>query len=92
MPPIGHFTYVSGNDWWANPDAPWNQPELVYETCHECEGIGGRWYNEDGVELSKDEYDALSEEDKDSIEFVECRKCEGLGTVVVEPYNPSDDL
>ena len=73
--------YVSGNDWWANPSAPWNEPSVCYVRCDECNGDGGQWISEDGIALSQKEYDSLSEEDKDMYEFFECGKCEGLGTI-----------
>ena len=33
------FFEVSGNDWWGNPQAPWNQPDAEYDNCP-------YWYDE----------------------------------------------
>lgn len=75
--------YVSGNDWWWDPSAPWNQPMPVYETCPKCEGLGGSWYNEGEGYISNDDYLLLSEEDKVHFEFITCDQCDGLGTIDV---------
>lgn len=77
------FKFVSGNDWWANPQAPWNQPDATYETCKLCGGVGGFWCNEDGVELAQEEYDLLNDDEKSEFEFVECEKCDGVGTIMI---------
>lgn len=67
---------------WAN--APWNEPEPVYETCPECNGECGVWVNEDGDEIHEAEYKRLSDEDKALWDFIECEQCNGEGEVLVE--------
>lgn len=85
------FGYVSGNDWWDNPNAPWNQSEAMKETCPDCDGDGGVYYNDNGDELSKSDWERLSDEDKVLWEFEKCERCEGIGTIMVEPYEPDWD-
>lgn len=85
------FFDVSGNDWWGNPQAPWNQPDAIYENCPDCNGTGGDYYNEDGDKISKADYERLSDEDKALWTFDKCERCEGLGTIEVEPYEPDYD-
>lgn len=88
---FGSCQDVSGNDWWGNPQAPWNEPDAVYENCPDCNGTGGVWYDEDGKEYSKADYERLSEEDKALCVFEECERCEGVGTIEVERYEPDYD-
>lgn len=74
---------------WAN--APWNEPNPVYDTCPDCNGDGGVWYDEDGEKHSKADYDRLSEEDKVLCVFEKCERCGGEGKIEVEPYEPDWD-
>ena len=74
---------------WAN--APWNESEVHYDTCPECDGDCGVWYNEDGKEYSKADYERMSEEEQTELEFKECERCEGKGKIEVEPYKPDYD-
>lgn len=76
-----HFEFVSGNDWFGDKNAPWNQPDAVYVTCPHCKGSGGIWLSEDGREATKEGYELLTEEDKAVFEFFECEHCEGIGTI-----------
>jgi Zn-finger nucleic acid-binding protein len=85
------FFDVSGNDWWGDPQAPWNQPEPMYDTCPDCNGDGGVWYDEDGKEYSVADYERMSEEERSELEFDKCERCEGVGTIEVEPYEPDYD-
>lgn len=78
------FQYVSSNDWWGNPAAPWNQVKAHYVTCQECGGTGGVWFDEDGNTLSDEEYKVLSKEEQSLWTFDECMKCEGVGTIKIE--------
>ena len=55
------FFEVSGNDWWGNPQAPWNQPDARYENCPDCNGTGGDYYNEDGDVISVADWKRLSD-------------------------------
>lgn len=85
------FFEVSGNDWWGNPQAPWNQPDARYENCPDCNGDGGVWYDEDGKEYSVADYERMSEEERKDLEFEKCERCDGKGEVEVEPYEPDYD-
>ena len=75
---------VSGNDW-NDANAPWNQRARVFHTCPECDGDGGIYYNNDGEELSKVDYDRLSDEDKALWNFDKCMRCDGTGEIEVAP-------
>lgn len=88
---FGSCQYISGNDWWENPQAPWNQPEARYENCLDCNGTGGDYYNEDGDVISVADWERLSDEDKALWTFDKCERCEGLGTIEVEAYEPDYD-
>lgn len=74
---------------WRN--APWNQIDAVYGTCHDCNGDGGVWYDEDGNEIRKADYERMSEEERKDLKFEKCERCEGVGTIEVEPYEPDWD-
>lgn len=74
---------------WAN--APWNESEVHYDICPECDGDGGVWYDEDGKEYGKADYNRMSEEERTELEFKECERCEGKGKIEVEPYKPDYD-
>lgn len=67
---------------WSNE--PWNQEEPEYETCPNCCGDGGIYYNEDGDDITKNEYLRLSEEEKKLWEFEKCSTCDGSGEVIKE--------
>lgn len=80
---------VSGNDYdW--PNAPWNQSDIAYSICSECNGDGGVYYNDDGDELSVADYQRLSEEDQAMCIFEKCPRCDGEGVVEcdIELYEP----
>ena len=86
----GSVPSLCGNDY-NDPQAPWNQPEPLYETCPNCEGDGGIYYNDEGAELSVVDYERLSEEDKALWTFDKCERCDGIGTIITEPYEPDYD-
>lgn len=88
---FGSYQDVSGNDWWGDRHAPWNQPDAVYETCSHCNGDGGVWYDDDGNEYTKADYERLSEECRKGLNFDKCEHCDGVGTIEVEPYTPDYD-
>jgi hypothetical protein len=88
---FGSCQDVSGNDWWGNSNAPWNTPDAVFENCPECNGTGGDYYNEDGDVISVADWERLSDEDKALWTFDKCERCDGLGTIEVEPYEPDYD-
>lgn len=71
-----------------DPNAPWNEVDDVYETCSECGGDGGVWFDEDGKEFTLAEYKKLPKEHQELCEFDVCLRCDGLGTVVVENNEP----
>lgn len=72
---------------WAN--APWNECEPTFEMCPECNGDGGVWYDDkDGVEYSVADYERLSEEVRKGLKFDKCERCDGTGSIEVEPYTP----
>lgn len=85
------FFEVSGNDWCGNPQAPWNQPDAEYDNCPDCNGTGGDYYNDDGDVISVADWERLSDEDKALWTFNKCERCDGLGTIEVEPYEPDYD-
>lgn len=74
---------------WAN--APWNEPNIAYDTCPDCNGDGGVWYNEDGKKYSVADYERMSDEERKDLEFEKCERCDGKGEVEVEPYEPDYD-
>lgn len=80
---------VSGNDY-DDPRAPWNQSDIEYSICTECNGDGGVYYNEDGDELSVADYQRLSEEDQAMCIFEKCPHCDGDGVIEcdIELYEP----
>ena len=78
---------VSGNDWWGSP----NVPDAEYATCPDCNGTGGDYYNEDGDVITQADWERLSDEDKALWAFDKCERCDGLGTIEVEPYEPDYD-
>ena len=88
---FGSCQDVSGNDWWGNPRVPCNQPDAVYENCPDCNGTGGDYFNEDGDVISVADWERLSDEDKALWTFDKCERCDGLGTIEVEPYEPDYD-
>lgn len=70
---------------WDN--APWNQPQAVYETCPDCNGDGGVWYDEEeDKEYDVADYERMSEEVRSTLQFIKCERCDGVGTIEVEPY------
>jgi hypothetical protein len=74
---------------WAN--APWNEPDMVYEICLDCDGNGGDYYNESGDIISVADYERLSDEDKALWKFDKCLKCNGTGWIELESYEPDWD-
>jgi len=52
-----------------------------------CNGIGYTYYNEDGDEISEEEYNALP---KDCRDKEACEECDGTGEVEYE-YEPDYD-
>lgn len=81
---------ISGNDY-DDANAPWHELEPLYETCSECNGDGGIYYNDNGDEINVADYERLSDEDKTLWTFAECEHCDGIGTIVSEPYIPDYD-
>lgn len=85
----GYYPIMTDLEW---ADAPWNNSsEETYDVCPECDGDGGVWYDEDGKEYSKADYERMSEEEQTELEFKECERCEGKGKIEVEPYKPDYD-
>ena len=84
----GYYPTMTNLEW---DNAPWNQPQSVYETCPDCNGDCGVWYNENGKEYSKADYERMSDEERKDLEFAKCERCDGVGTVEVEPYEPDYD-
>ena len=77
----GYYPTMSNTEWRS---APWNQSDDEYETCPDCCGDGGIYYNEDGEDITKNEYLRLSEEEKKLWEFEKCSTCNGSGEVIKE--------
>lgn len=84
----GYYPIMSDTEWRS---APWNQEEPEYETCPDCDGDGGEYYDADGEVISKEEYLHLSDFDKLLYEFVECEKCGGSGKIIKEDDEPDWD-
>lgn len=79
----GYYPIMTDTEW---RNAPWNQPDPVYDTCPDCNGTGGDYYNEDGDVISQADYERLSDEDKALWTLDKCERCDGCGTIEVEPY------
>ena len=64
-----------------DPRAPWNEKEPRMIPCPVCNGKGYTYYNEDGDEISEDEYNALPSDcrGKDP-----CDECNGEGEIEYE--------
>lgn len=69
------------------PGCPCCSPGPHYVTCPVCNGIGYTYYNEDGDEISEEEYNALP---KDCRDKEACEECDGTGEVEYE-YEPDYD-
>ena len=76
---FGSCQDVSGNDWWGNPQAPWNEPPMVQ--CPDCGGDGGV-YEAGSESITPDEYDKLPKEEQEWYCFVPCKRCDGSGEIV----------
>ena len=85
----GGYYPIMTNTEWAN--APWNEPNIMYETCLDCNGDGGVWINADGDVLFAADYERLDEEERYEWEFEKCERCDGSGEIEVEPYEPDYD-
>lgn len=70
---------VSGNDWWGDPNAPWNEPPMV--DCPDCGGDGGVWECGDDT-ITPDEYDKLPKDEQEWYCFVPCKRCDGGGKII----------
>jgi hypothetical protein len=84
----GYYPTMTDIEW---ASAPWNQIEPTYDTCPDCNGEGGVFYNGDGDEINRADYERLSDEDKQLWEFDKCERCDGLGTIIIEPLTPDYD-
>lgn len=85
----GYYPTMTDIEW---RNAPWNQPDAVYENCPDCNGTGGDYYNEEnGDVITKADYERLSDEDKALWTLDKCEQCDGLGTIEVEPYGSDWD-
>lgn len=81
--------YPLGAEYDSN--APWNEEDKDMEVCPECGGSGGMYYDEDGIEMTKSQYDCLSKEEQEYCEFERCERCGGEGEIEVEPWEPDWD-
>lgn len=86
----GYYPTMTSLEW---RNAPWNETEPTFVTCPECNGDCGIYYNDDGEELSKVDYDRLSDEDKQGWLLDKCCRCDGLGVIEYEDNDclPYDD-
>jgi Zn-finger nucleic acid-binding protein len=84
----GYYPTMTDIEW---RNAPWNQPDIAYDTCPDCNGDGGVWYDEDGNEYSVADYERMSEEERKDLGFEKCERCGGDGEIEVEPYEPDYD-
>lgn len=73
------------------PGCPSCTPEPTMIPCPDCGGDGGVFYNEEGDEISRVEYDKLSAEQQEDWEFEPCEYCDGDGEIEAEPYEPDYD-
>ena len=72
----GNYPIMMDSEW---RNAPWNQTDPVYDICPDCNGDGGVWYDENGEEYSKADYERMSEEERKDLEFEKCERCGGEG-------------
>lgn len=84
----GYYPTMTDIEW---RNAPWNQPEPVYDTCPDCNGDGGVWYNGDGDEYSVADYSRMSKEMQRGLKFDKCERCNGEGEIIAEEYEPDYD-
>ena len=84
--------YISQNDWLHDPRAPWNEKELVYETCPHCNGDGGVYYTVDDCEYTKEEYEKLPSSIKSECYWEECTNCDGCGSILIDEDDEWEDL
>lgn len=84
----GYCPTMSDTEWRS---APWNQSDDEYETCPDCCGDGRIYYNEDGEDITKNEYLRLSEVEKKLWEFEKCSTCDGSGEVIKEAEERDSD-
>ncbi|WP_010416166.1 hypothetical protein [Anaerophaga thermohalophila] len=65
----------------GRPGCPVCGPEPELEKCHECNGIGERFFNCDGVELGPE---AWQRGERNDIIRETCEECNGTGEVLTE--------
>ena len=56
--------------------------EEYIEDCPKCMGTGREYFNSDGEDITEDEYNALPDDERGS---VECEQCQGEKYIVIEP-------
>lgn len=72
---------------YGHPGCPCCAPEPDLITCPVCNGRAYTYYNEDGDEITEDEYAALPKNERDK---EACEECDGTGEVEYE-YEPDYD-
>lgn len=77
----GYYPLMDSVEW---KNAPWNEPDEVYETCPECNGDGVTYFDDDGKEYSVAEYERLSEAERKEMVYEICARCGGDGEILVE--------
>lgn len=69
------------------PGCPCCSPEPNMTTCPACGGAGEIYYNEDGDQITKEQYNALPKGRRDTDR---CAECDGTGEIEYE-YQPDWD-
>ena len=70
---------------YGHPGCPVCQKDSHYTTCPICEGKPATYYDKDGKEIEKPDYDKLPEKER---EMELCDHCYGTGEVESE-YTPA---
>jgi RecJ-like exonuclease len=58
-----------------------------HEPCVECNGVGGFYFNEDGDEITKEEY--LENKGNKKYFMIPCEECDGKGYIEIYEEIPN---
>nr|DAO68735.1 MAG TPA: DnaJ-like protein [Caudoviricetes sp.] len=72
---------------YGHPGCPCCQPEPNMIRCPECNGVGSIFYDIDGERITQEQFDKLSESERDK---ERCPECDGEGEIEYE-YEPDYD-
>ena len=85
----GNYPLMSEIEW---ENAPWNQKDVEYEVCPECNGSGYIYLNENGKQISQEEYEEMDESVKENCCRSVCELCDGYGEIPYEDMIDYDDF